>query len=138
MWCFCRCQNSIWRKFTAAVQPSAGPSARHPAPLPPPSLLLGWRNMRCVLLRPILFCIFGMCSPWRKSAATVRTVCRYSAHQKMIKSLLCGAVLDRCFYCTYFDKLISFKVYFFSTMFSLTSIILYISYTTVFQYFYHG
>ncbi len=29
-----------------------------------------------------------------------------------MKSLLCGAVLDRCFYCTYFDMLISFKVCF--------------------------
>ena len=49
-------------------------TVRHPAP--PPLLLLGWRNTRSVLLRPILFCIFGMCSPRRKSAATVWTVYR--------------------------------------------------------------
>ncbi len=30
--------------------------------------------MRSLLLWPISFCIFGMCSPWRKSAATVWTV----------------------------------------------------------------
>jgi hypothetical protein len=45
-----------------------------PLPPPPPSLLLSWRNTRSILLRPIIFCIFGMCSPQRKSAATVRTV----------------------------------------------------------------
>ncbi len=44
------------------------------APSTPLPLLLDWRNTRSILLRPILFCIFGMCSPWRKSAATVRTV----------------------------------------------------------------
>jgi hypothetical protein len=31
-------------------------------------------NMRSLLLWPISFCIFGMCSPWRKSVATVWTV----------------------------------------------------------------
>ncbi len=82
--------NSIWLKFTAVVQ-NAAPgrarrgTARHvtsrhgtvrhgsqrplPASLPP-----RWRNMRSLLLWPISFCIFGMCSPWRKSAATVWTV----------------------------------------------------------------
>ncbi len=77
--------NSIQRKFTAVVQHSATGRAprgaarpgtarlRHPAP-PPPHLLLRWRNTWSILLQPILFCIFGMCSPWRKSAATVRTV----------------------------------------------------------------
>jgi len=71
------------RKFTAVVEnvaPGRAPRgvARHgTAPSPsPPSLLLSWRNTRSILLRPILFCIFGMCSPRRKSAATVRTVQR--------------------------------------------------------------
>ncbi len=76
--------NSIWRKFTAVVEnaaPGRAPRvvARHctaPRP-PPPSLLLSWRNTR-ILLQPLLFCIFGMCSPRRKSAATVRTVQKYS------------------------------------------------------------
>jgi hypothetical protein len=79
--------NSIWRKFTAVVQnaaPGGAPrgvarhgTAQYGAPIPaPPSLLLSWRNMRSILLWPILFCIFGMCSPRRKSAATVRTVYR--------------------------------------------------------------
>ncbi len=74
--------NSIWRKFTAVVENAAPGRAawpgtawhgtvRHLAPL---SLLLSWRNRRSILLRPILFCIFGMCSPRRKSAATVWTV----------------------------------------------------------------
>ncbi len=76
--------NSIWHKFTAVVQnaaPGRAPRgvARHGTaptqpPPPTPSLLLSWRNTRSILLRPILFCIFGMCSPWRKSEATVRTV----------------------------------------------------------------
>jgi hypothetical protein len=76
--------NSIWLKFTAVVEnaaPDRAPRgvARHGTqpPPPPPSLLLSWRNTRSELLWPILFCIFGMCSPRRKSAATVRTVWRY-------------------------------------------------------------
>jgi hypothetical protein len=79
--------NSIWLKFTAVVgnaAPGRTPRgvARHgtarygtaPSPPPAPSLLFSWRNTRSILLRPILVCIFGMCSPRRKSAATVRTV----------------------------------------------------------------
>ncbi len=77
--------NSIWRKFTAVVEnaaPGRAPrgvarpdTARYGTQPPPrPALLLSWRNTRSILLRPILFCIFGMCSPRRKSAATVRTM----------------------------------------------------------------
>ncbi len=83
-WCFwrCRCRicrirsgvnsRQLWRTQRQAELHAAWPgTVRHSAP---PSLLLSWRNTRSILLRPILFCIFGMCSPRRKSAATVRTV----------------------------------------------------------------
>ncbi len=53
-----------------------------------------------------------------------------------MKSLLCGAVLDRCFYCTYFDMLISFKVCFSVHCFSWR--LLFYIFLILFQYFYHG
>ncbi len=90
-WCLwhCRCRirsgvnsRQLWRMQRQAERRAAWPcTARHGTarygtqpPPPAPSLLLSWRNTRSTLLRPILFCIFGMCSPRRKSAATVRTV----------------------------------------------------------------
>ncbi len=83
--------NSIRLKFTAVVQNAAPGRAlrgvawhgtwRHgtaqygmAASTPPASLPPRWHNMRSLLLWPISFCIFGMCSPWRKSTATVWTV----------------------------------------------------------------
>ncbi len=84
-WCFWRCHcrirrirsglnsRQLWRTQRQAERRAAWPGTV-PSPPPPPSLLLSWRNTRSELLRPILFCIFGMCSPRRKSAATVRTV----------------------------------------------------------------
>jgi hypothetical protein len=71
---------SIECKSKAVMQnPAPHGMARHGTASsisPPPYLLLRWRNTRSLLLQPILFCIFGMCSPRRKSAATVWTVCQ--------------------------------------------------------------
>ncbi len=89
--CFwrCRCRirrigsgvnsRQLWRTYRQTARRTVWPGTawRHstaPSPPPPPSLLLSWRNTQSILLRPILFCIFGMCSPRRKSAATVWTV----------------------------------------------------------------
>jgi hypothetical protein len=76
----------IWPKFKAVMQNAApGRAPRgvarhgtvwHGSQRPPlVSLPPRWRNMQSLLLWPISFFIFGMCSPWRKSAATVWTVC---------------------------------------------------------------
>ncbi len=76
--CFCRCRrirSSLNLRQLCRTQCRAERrTIRRYGTAPPPPLLLGWRNTRSIILRPILFCIFGMCSPWRKSAATVRTV----------------------------------------------------------------
>jgi hypothetical protein len=56
---------------------------------------------------------------------------------KMMKSLLCGAVLDGCFYCTYIlDMLISFKVCFSVHCFRWR--VLFYIFLILFQHFYHG
>ena len=106
-WCFCRCRCRIrrirsglnsrqlsrtqrqaerraaWPGTACDVTARYGMAAR--APPPPASLPPRWRNMRSLLLWPISFCIFGMCSPWRKSAATVWTVCM---RQKKVFNIL--------------------------------------------------
>ncbi len=57
---------SIECKSKAVMQnPAPHGMARHGTASsisPPPYLLLRWRNTRSLLLQPILFCIFGMCS----------------------------------------------------------------------------
>ena len=108
-WCFwrCRCRirsgvnsRQLWRTQRQAERRAAWPgtardvTARYglAASAPPASLPPRWRNMRSLLLWPISFCIFGMCSPWRKSAATVWTVYHGAANRNMASSWNRGLV----------------------------------------------